>query len=214
LLAQCLATTVTGRDTTNTSWQTNADESDGMGFVPLPWDTPIDPSRLTRRGGSRTRDLLLLSRTLYQLSYQSKVFFFHAQATSTSCSARALTTFIPYLQSLVLHMLSVYVDSPSSTGLSHALYTMTFLSMMTIYQRWSMLSAEFFAAKHVPQHFRLASCEKQGEGVRMERDLNARYALVSAGAVLCSMQLLLPTTQFCFSSCWPCQPQQATRACE
>jgi len=40
-------------------------------------------------------------------------------------------------------MLSVYVDSLSSTGLSHALYTMTFLSMMTIYQRWSMLSAEF-----------------------------------------------------------------------
>ena len=75
MLAQCLATTVTGRDTTNTSWQTNADESDGMGFVPLPWDTPIDPSRLTRRGGSRTRDLLLLSRTLYQLSYQSKVYF-------------------------------------------------------------------------------------------------------------------------------------------
>ena len=36
LLAHCLATTVTDRDPTNTSWQTDADESDGMGFVALP----------------------------------------------------------------------------------------------------------------------------------------------------------------------------------
>jgi hypothetical protein len=36
----CLATTVSDRNTTNTSWQTNADGPDGMGFAPHPWDTP------------------------------------------------------------------------------------------------------------------------------------------------------------------------------
>jgi hypothetical protein len=80
LLAQCLATTVTDRNTTNTSWQTNA-VTDRMG-----WDLPPIPGiphnsippELSRRGEIRAWVLLLItSRALYQLHELcgSKVFF-------------------------------------------------------------------------------------------------------------------------------------------
>ena len=48
--------------------------TDRDGICPPPRDSPIDPSKKSRLGGSRSWDFLISSRALYQLSYRTKLF--------------------------------------------------------------------------------------------------------------------------------------------